>query len=203
MNTTSRQIEGYDYGSPSLEASPVTLHELELLKQTVGWSSDDEKYLRLAGEVLAEQARVIVDHWRLQIISNIPHLARHSKTPEGEPLPDYAARSGARFEQWIRDTCLRAYDQDWLNYQHQIALRHMEQKKNLTDGVRSTAFVPLRYIIAFIPVMNETIKGYLAAKGHSAMDIEKMHLAWCKSLQLQMSLWTRSYMEPKSTHLQW
>jgi len=53
--------------------------------------------------------------------------------------------------------------------------------------------VPLRDIIAFIPVMNETIKPYLAAKGHLPMEVDKMHLAWCKSLQLQIALWTNTY----------
>ena len=37
----------------------------------------------------------------------------------------------------------------WLNYQQEIALRHMEVKKNQMDGVRSTPFVPFRDIIAF------------------------------------------------------
>jgi len=41
--------------------------------------------------------------------------------------------------------------------------------------------------------MNETIKPYLTAKGHSAGEVEKMHLAWCKSLQLQITLWTNFY----------
>jgi hypothetical protein len=41
--------------------------------------------------------------------------------------------------------------------------------------------------------MNETIKPYLAAKGHSAADVEKMHGALCKSLQLQTALWTGWY----------
>jgi len=43
--------------------------------------------------------------------------------------------------------------------------------------------------------MNETIKPYLAAKGHSAEEVDKMHLAWSKSLQLQLALWTGPYME--------
>ena len=46
------------------------------------------------------------------------------------------------------------------------------------DGVQSTTHVPLADIIAFIPVMNETIKPYLTAKGNSAGDVEKMHRAW-------------------------
>ena len=108
-------------------------------------------------------------------------------------FPTTQTKSGLRFEQWVLDTCFRPYDQDWLNYQHEIALRHTSLKKNTTDGVDSTPYVPLRDIIAFIAVMNETIKPYLSAKGHTAEDVEKMHRAWTKSLQLQIALWARPY----------
>ncbi len=173
--------------------SPVSLAELEQLKMSAGFASEDQLYLQLAGEVLADQTKQIVEHWRNGIIVGIPHLARHSRTPEGDPIPDYLAKSNLRFEQWILDTCLRPYDQDWLNYQQEIALRHTSVKKNQTDGVQSTPYVPLRDIIAFVAVMNETIKPYLASKGHSTEQVDSMHRAWCKSLQLQMALWTKPY----------
>ena len=76
-------------------------------------------------------------------------------------------------------------------------------KKNHVDGVRSTPYVPLRDIIAFIPVMNETIKPYLAAKGHSDAEVEKMHQAWCKSLQLQVALWARAYTDNAELSNEW
>jgi hypothetical protein len=195
MKTISGQISGYSYGAAGLAASPVSLTELENLKTSAGFTEETRRYLRLAGEVLADQTAQIVNHWRSRIIASIPHLARHSRTPEGDPIPEYLAKSNLRFEQWILDTCLRSYDQDWLNYQHEIALRHTTVKKNQTDGVRSTQYVPLRDVIAFVAVMNETIKPYLAAKGHSAEEVDKMHLAWSKSLQLQLALWTGPYME--------
>ena len=66
--------------------------------------------------------------------------------------------------------CLRDYEQDWLNYQSEIAARHTSLKKNQTDSVNSTAYVPFRDIIAFTAVMNQTIKPYLAAGGSSAGD---------------------------------
>jgi hypothetical protein len=144
-----------------------------------------------------------VDHWRSGIIANIPRLARHSRSPEGEAIPHYLAQSNLRFQQWILDTCLRPYDQDWIDYQQEIALRHTSLKKNQTDGVRSTPHVPLRDIIAFVAVMNETIKPYLAAKGHTAAEVDKMHLAWTKSLQLQLALWTRPYMDATPGAEEW
>ena len=195
MKIISGQISGYSYGAAGLAASPVSLTELENLKTSAGFTEETRRYLRLAGEVLADQTAQIVNHWRSRIIASIPHLARHSRTPEGDPIPEYLAKSNLRFEQWILDTCLRSYDQDRLNYQHEIALRHTTVKKNQTDGVRSTQYVPLRDVIAFVAVMNETIKPYLAAKGHSAEEVDKMHLAWSKSLQLQLALWAGPYME--------
>jgi hypothetical protein len=193
LKTSTGDIAGYDYGSSVVPPSTVSLRELGELKVTVGFTGEDERYLRLAGQVLGDQTKKIVEHWRSEIIASIPHLARHSRSLEGNPLPQYLAKSNQRFEQWVLDTCLRPYDQTWLDYQQEIALRHTSLKKNQVDGVQSTLHVPLRDVIAFVPVMNETIKPYLAAKGHSSEDVEKMHLAWCKSLQLQIALWTKLY----------
>jgi hypothetical protein len=193
MKHVAEEIRGYTYGSTEVSTSSISLLELEKLKTTVGFTAEDEAALRIAGDVLVDQTEQIVLHWRSGIIANIPNLARHSRTPEGQPNPEYLNRSNLRFQQWILDTCLRPYDQDWLNYQQEIALRHTSAKKNQTDQVQSTPYVPLRDVIAFIPVMNETIKPYLGAKGHCSEDVEKMHRAWCKSLQLQVALWSRSY----------
>jgi len=196
-------IAGYTYGTAEVPTSKVSMRELEDLKITVGFTEEDQRYLRLAGEVLAGQTTQIVDHWRSGIIAGISNLARHSRTPDGNAIPNYLAASNLRFEQWILDTCLRPYDQDWINYQEEIALRHTSLKKNKVDGVRSTPYVPLRDIIAFIAIINETVKPYLAAKGHSVEDVDKMHRAWCKSLQLQTSLWARPYSDATQAPNEW
>ena len=145
--------------------------------------------------MLADQTKQIVAHWRSGIIAGIPNLARHSRTPEGEPIPEYLAQSNLRFQQWILDTCLRPYDQDWLDYQQEIALRHTSLKKNQADGVRSTAYVPFHDIVAFTAVMNETIKPYMASKGNTEEEVEGMHRAWRRSLQMQIALWSRPYLD--------
>ena len=195
MKQVSEHIPGYSYGTAEVAPSPLSMRELEELKISAGFTEEDQRYLRLAGEVLRAQTEQIVDHWRSGIIASIPHLARHSRTPEGNAIPQYLAASNLRFQQWILDNCLRPYDQDWLNYLQEIALRHTMLKKNQTDGVRSTPQVPLQDAIAFVAVMNETIKPYLAAKGNSADEVDKMHRAWCKSIQLQLALWVFPYIE--------
>jgi hypothetical protein len=203
MKKVAENIPAYTYGTSEVAPSPISLKELQALKTSIGFTAEDERFLRLAGEVLTGQTQQIVAHWRSGIIARIPNLARHSRTPENEPNPAYLAASNLRFEQWILDTCLRAYDQDWLNYQQEIALRHTSIKKNQADGVRSTAFVPFRDVVAFTAIMNETIKPYLATNGHSEAEVAAMHLAWTKSLQMQIALWTKPYMDLAPTSNEW
>jgi hypothetical protein len=61
------------------------------------------------------------------------------------------------------DTCRRPYDQQWLDYQQEIALRHTRVKKNQTDWADETPeHIPLRYVIAFVYPITATIKQFLA-----------------------------------------
>jgi len=196
-------IPGYSYGTAEVTESPISPRQLAELKVSARFTEEDQRYLRLAGEVLAGQIKQIIQHWRSGIIASIPNLARHSRTPEGNAVPEYLAKSNLRFEQWILDTCLRPYDQDWINYQQEIALRHTTAKKNKVDGVRSTPYVPLQDVIAFTAVMNQTIRPYLAARGNSVEEVEKMHRAWCKSIQLQMALWIGPYADNRKEPKEW
>jgi hypothetical protein len=98
-----------------------------------------------------------------------------------------------RFKQWILDTCRRPYDQEWLDYQHEIALRHTRAKKNQTDDARAPEHIPLRYMIAFIYPITATIKSFLANKGHGSEEVENMYGAWFKSVVLQVTLWSYPY----------
>jgi hypothetical protein len=203
MKKVADEIPAYTYGTMAVATSPVSLDELDRLKVTAGFTAEDEQFLRLAGQVLAGQTKQIVAHWRSGIIASIPNLARHSRTPEGDAIPEYLAQSNLRFEQWILDTCLRPYDQDWLNYQQEIALRHTSIKKNQVDGVRSTAYVPFHDIVAFVAVMNETIKPYMASRGNTEEEIEGMHRAWTRSLQMQIALWSKPYLDAAKTSNEW
>jgi hypothetical protein len=111
MKQVADDIFGYSYGAPDVSQSAVSMCDLDDLKRNASFTEDDERYLRLAGEVLADQTRQIVEHWRGGIIAGIPNLARHSRTPDGDPNPEYLTRSNLRFQQRILDTCLRPYRQ--------------------------------------------------------------------------------------------
>ena len=189
-------IAGYTFGTDAVARSPVSPAELELLKQAVQLGPEDERWLRLAGEVLADQAEALVDHWR-GIIAAHPHLAAYSAGPDGRPNPAYAAASRPRFVQWVHDVCRRPYDQAWLDYQHEIGLRHTRAKKNRTDGVESVPHIPLRYVLAFGAAIMATTRPFLASKGHSADAVDRMHAAWNKAVMLHLTLWSRAYVGPE------
>jgi hypothetical protein len=186
------EIPGYDYGTPRAERSPVQLNELRELEATVGWTRQDDEALKMAGEVLHDQAEALVDHWRGHIAEQ-PHLVKWFFGLNGKPDDNYRAAVKKRFVQWVIDACTKPRDQVWLDYQEEIGLRHTPAKKNQTDGAAAPNLVPLRYLFAFIaPTILDT-KAFLAKKGHAAKDVEMMHEAWTKTVVLHLTLWSRSY----------
>ena len=131
------EIAGYDYGAQGVARSPLGLEELELLKQTVLFGEEDEEHLRMAGDVLEDQVEDVLDVW-YGFVADHPHLVCYFSDSEGRPDEEYLGRVRGRFGQWILDTCRRPYDQVWLDYQQEIALRHIRDKKNQTDGAYET-----------------------------------------------------------------
>jgi hypothetical protein len=189
------EIAGYEFGTRGVVPSPLGLEDLDLLKQTVLFGEEDEQHLRMAGDVLEDQIEDVLDVW-YGFVGGHPHLVRFFTDDEGQPDTEYLGRVRGRFGQWILDTCRRPYDQEWLDYQQEIALRHTRDKKNQTDGAYETPdHIGLRYMVAFIYPITATIKPFLAKKGHSAEDVDKMHQAWFKSVVLQVTLWSYPYVK--------
>lgn len=192
--TTSVDIPGYTYGTPQVKRSPVTLADLDLMKKTVMFGDDDVKALRMSHDVLKGHVEEILDVWYGFVGAN-PHLLAQFSSKDGKPLDDYLGRVRKRFEQWILDTARAEYDQTWLDYQHEIALRHHREKKGRTDGAATTDLVPFRDLFLLIYPVTFTLKPFLAKGGHSADDVEKMYAAWVKSCLLQLTLWSYPYVK--------
>ncbi|MGZ8559596.1 MAG: protoglobin domain-containing protein [Chitinophagaceae bacterium] len=167
------------------------MQEPDLLKQTVLFTGENEKYLQMAGDVLKDQTDAVLDLW-YGFVGSHPHLG-HYFTKNGEPNMDYLTAVRHRFGQWILDLCNRKYDQAWLDYQHEIGLRHHSIKKNKTDNLDAVPIIHFRYLVAFILPITATIKSFLANKGHSVHDVDKMHSAWFKAVTLTVTLWCCPY----------
>ena len=188
----AQTIPGYTFGQPGVAASPVSGEDVEQLRATLLWSDEDDRYLQMAGEVLADQVDDVLDLWYGYVGSH-PHLVHYFADAQGEPIGAYLDRVRARFGQWVRDVCSARYDDDWRDYQHEIALRHTRAKKNETDGVDSVPEIPLRYLVAFVFPITATMRQFLANKGHEAGDVEGMHTAWFKAVVLHVCLWSQPY----------
>jgi len=156
-------IPGYTYGTSQVAPSPLTLEDLDNLKKAVLFTEEDERYLRMAGEVLADQVEDILDVW-YGFVGSHPHLVYYFTDGKGNANAEYLAAVRKRFGQWILDTCNRPYDRNWLDYAHEIGLRHHRTKKNKTDGVNSVPVVSYRYMVAFIYPITATIKPFLAIR---------------------------------------
>jgi Protoglobin len=191
--TDRAKIPGYTYGTGAVPRSPVTLAEFELMKKSVLFGDEDAKYLRLSHEVVKDQVEAILDVWYGFVGSNPHLLASFTGKSDGKPISDYLDAVRKRFEQWILETSRADYDQKWLDYQHEIGLRHHRAKKNRTDGAATTPHIPLRYMISSIAPISLSMKPFLAAKGHAVDDVEAMFAAWCKVVALQVALWSRPY----------
>lgn len=192
---TPAKIPGYNYGSPEVPRSPLSMEEFDLLKQAVLFTDADVRYLQMSKQVLADQVESVMDVWYGYFGSH-PFLMRYfSRKSDGQPDPDYLAAVRRRFAQWINDTASANYDQKWLDYQYEIALRHHRTAKNKTDGVDSVDVVSYRYIpVSVFPIVT-TLKPFLANKGHSPEDVEGMYQAWLKSVLLQITLWSQPYIK--------
>lgn len=190
---TAPAIPGYAYGQKSLAKAPYTLQDLESLKKTMLFTDEDVRYLRMSKAILADQTDAILDVW-YGFVASTPELVvffKNNKT--GAPDGAYLDAVRKRFGQWILDTADANYNQAWLDYQYEIGLRHTAPKKNQTDKADSTPSVNFRYLSALTIPVTTTLKPFLAKKGASAADVDKMHAAWVKSVLMQTILWSYPY----------
>ena len=180
-------IPGYTYGTDAVPRSPISLDELELLQATLLLGEDDQAALRRSSDLLAPQVEAILDVWYGFVGAN-PHLLAAFTGPDGQPNQAYLAAVRRRFGRWILDTARAEFDQDWLDYQHEIGVRHTRRGKNRTDGVQAADQIPLRYVLALlIPIP------FLAEGGATPEEVEAMHQAWVKAVLLQVILWSQPY----------
>lgn len=187
-------IPGYSHGTAAVAPSPVTLAEFDLMKKSVLFGEEDARHLRRSHDIVRDQVEAILDVW-YGFVGSTPHLLASFSGPSGgKPLPDYLGAVRRRFGQWILDTARAEYNQAWLDYQHEIGLRHHRIRKNRTDGAASTPIVPFRDLFLLIYPVTHTLKPFLASKGHAAADVDAMHAAWVKSCLLQVTLWSHPYL---------
>jgi hypothetical protein len=186
------QIPGYDYGTSKAAHSPLSIEELRQIEATVGWCKEDADTLQRHGDIFKHNAEQMVDSWRA-VIGKQPHLAKWFFSPDGKPDEEYKARIRKRFIQWVLDACFRPHDQAWLDYQEEIGLRHTPCKKNVADGAQTPSVVPLRYLLAFGPVIAIGTRKFFVDAGVHDEELLRLTDSWSKTVQIHITLWSRPY----------
>ena len=186
---------GYALGQPTLARAPYSMADLAALQKSMLFGADDVAALRQSRAILADQTEAILDVWYGFVASTPELVVFFGDTRSGQPDGAYLAAVRKRFALWILDTADATYDQAWLDWQYEIGLRHNRVKKNKTDGAHGPAQVDFRYLPALTIPITTTLKPFLAKKGASAADVEKMHAAWVKAVLLQAILWSHPYIK--------
>lgn len=186
------RIPGYAYGQPELARAPFTMTDLAALRKTLLLGDEDVEALRKSKPILADQTDAILDVW-YGFVASTPELVVFFGDAAGKPNAAYLEAVRKRFARWILDTADANYDQAWLDWQYEIGLRHNKVKKNRTDRVDSTPQVDFRYIPALTIPVTTTLRPFLASKGASAEEVDRMHAAWVKSVLMQTILWSFPY----------
>ncbi len=109
----------------------------------------DRGALREASRVISDHAEQFVHGWR-KIIGGHDFLPHWFFGPDQKPDKQYKALVKKRFVRWVTDTVTRQFDQDWLDYQYEIGLRHTPERKNVKDQAQTASVVPLRFLLTFI-----------------------------------------------------
>jgi len=187
-------IPGYAHGDAALRESPISVDDFAAMQAVALFGPDDTAALQRSRPILAPQVDAILDVWYGFVGSQPALLEQFSH--EGRPVGAYLDRVRARFGQWILDTAEARFDDAWLRWQFEIGRRHHRVGKNLTDGVQSSAVVPLRYLFLLIQPVVHTLRSFLAATGEPEDVVTAMQEAWRKSLLLQITLWAQPYVNP-------
>lgn len=95
----------------------------------------------------------------------------------------------------LADQTEARFDQVWLDWQHELGLRHHRTKKNKTDDANAVEHISFRYLSALTIPVTSTLKPFLAKKGAAPAEVEAMHAAWVKAVLLQTILWSHPYVK--------
>lgn len=186
---TDSMLPGYNYGAATLPGSPVTLNELRELCELIRFDDDDVRRLETIGDLLEPRIMTFMDRlmqWTGSVA--LPTVADE----DGNVDQAYLEAAHARFARGFLDTCRRKFNQTWLDYQHEVGLRHHRSKKNTTDDARAIPHIPFRWMVAFLEPTAETMRAFLQPL-LPAGELVPLLASWRKAMLLQVVLYSRAY----------
>ncbi len=174
------QIKGYVYGKAEVPKAPISKEELKLLLDSALWTQEDEENRKIIGEVIKENMSDMLN----QIVSYFgsrDYLIYYFKDERGETTEtEYVNNTVDRLAQWLLDICFRPIDENFVNYQYLIGIRHTFDGKGKADNVKTIPHIPMRYMITCIFPVTAVIRSFLERKFDDPKIVEKLYDTWFK-----------------------
>jgi hypothetical protein len=136
------------------------MEEFDELKVLLRFTDQDVRQLRRVGELLTDRLQEL-DRYLMDWTGPVA-MTSVVRQADGTVDEAYLERAHARLVHGFVDTCTRDFDQAWLDYQHEVGLRHHRTKKNQADGAHGVVpHIPFRWIVAFLYPFTQAIRPLL------------------------------------------
>lgn len=172
--------------------SPVSINpalqmrDLLLLKRMLLFTIEDEHYLHIAGDLLADHTEEILDNWYAQMQAH-PYAGKQPDVAACIDTDNSLEQLRTQFRTWVQALCMPPARQAWLQRTHAVIAGDVPDKQ-LGDLTQIPA-VFLRYLMLFIYPVTHGIASFLSRKGHTQGEVIKMEQAWFKAVSLSTLLW--------------
>jgi hypothetical protein len=149
--------------------------------------------------ILADQTEAILDVW-YGFVASTPELVVYFKNNKtGAPDGAYLGAVRKRFGQWISTRPTPTTTRRGWTTSTKSACATPRPRRTRPTRPTACRLVNFRYLSALTIPVTTTLKPFLAKKGASAADVEKMHAAWVKSVLMQTILWSYPYVRTASS----
>jgi len=187
------QIKGYIYGSQEVPKLKITKQELEQLLDSALWTNEDEENRKILGEIIKENMNEILNKI-VSYFGSREYLIYYFKDKQGvTTITEYVNNTVDRLAQWLLDICFRPIDENFVNYQYLIGIRHTYDGKGKADNIESIQHIPMRYMITCIFSVTSVLKEYIEKKLEDPKLVDRLYNTWFKLQVITTALFCAHY----------
>jgi len=187
------EIKGYIYGKPEVPKAKITIQEFQLMLDSVLWTKEDEENRKILGEIIKENMNDILNAI-VNYFGSKEYLLYYFKDKTGTTtVSEYVNNTVDRLAQWLLDLCFRPLDENFINYNYLIGLRHTEIEKGKADNVGTIPHIPLRYMVTCVFPITAVLKSFIEKKVDDPVIVDKLYHTWFKLQVITTALFLIPY----------
>jgi Protoglobin. len=188
-----QNIPGYIYGKPEVPKAPLTKKDFELLLDSVLWTKEDEENRELLGEIIKENMKEILDKI-VSYFGSKEYLIYYFKDRQAQTtITEYVNNTVDRLAQWLLDICYKPLDENFINYNYLIGIRHTYEGKGKADNVSTVEHIPARYMVTCLFPITVVLKDFIARKVEDPVLTDRLYNTWFKLQVITTALFLIPY----------